>query len=202
MRTQKLVVAATLLLGAAACSDDSEHIFGTRVDGVTVDCMKKSDGISVCAAVNDACDAATVLWPPNHKLVRFTLADCAPAAGCDGGGDGSGSGSGSGSDVIIERTLTAMAAPADAHVTSVTADEDVDVGAGGDGHTLGTDMAIIDGVTFDLRSERQGGADGRVYRVNWVDGAGVTGSCDFVVPHNQGPTSGALDSGVVVTLNP
>ena len=22
------------------------------------------------------------LWPPNHKLVQFTLADCAPAAGC------------------------------------------------------------------------------------------------------------------------
>jgi hypothetical protein len=41
-------------------------------------------------------------------------------------------------------------------------------------------MAIIDPVTFDLRSERQGGGDGRVYRVSYVDGAGVTGGSGSV----------------------
>jgi hypothetical protein len=167
-----------------------------------VDCVGKGDDVSMCAAVNDPCDANTVLWPPNHKMVRFSLADCAPAAGCDGGGDGSGSGSGSGSDVIIERTISAAAAPADAHITSITADEAVEVNAGGDGNTAVNDIAIVDGVSFDLRSERQGGADGRVYTVNFVDPAGVTGSCQFVVPHNQGPTSGAVDSGTVVTVTP
>jgi hypothetical protein len=205
MRAHKLVVSAAVLFGAATCTDSVEHTIGMRLDGVKVDCVERSDDVSACAAVDDPCDAQVVLWPPNHKMERFTLADCAPAPSCDGGGDGggdgSGSGSGSGSGDIIFRTDSPLAAaPADARITSITADEDVDVGAGGDGHTTDTDMAIVDDVTFDLRSERQGGSDGRVYRVNFVDGAGVTGSCDFVVPHNQGPTSGALDSGTVVTL--
>jgi hypothetical protein len=101
---------------------------------------------------------------------------------------------------LLARTAPAIAA--DAHITSITSDERVEVGAGGDGHTTSYDVAIIDPVTFDLRSERQGGGDGRVYRVNYVDGAGVTGSCEFLVPHNQGPTSGATDSGTVVTITP
>jgi hypothetical protein len=202
MRVQKLVVTAAVLFGAAACTDPAVHTIGMRVDGVKVDCVQRGDGVSTCAALNDACDAATVLWPPNHKMVRFTLADCAPAPGCggDGGGGGSGSGSGSGSDDVIFRTSAFAAAPADATVTSITADEAIEVGKGGDGHTPDADVAIVDGVTFDLRSERQGGGDGRVYRVNFADGAGVAGSCDFVVPHNQGPTSGAVDSGTVVTV--
>jgi hypothetical protein len=105
---------------------------------------------------------------------------------------------------VIGRTLPTAPAPVppDAHITSVTVDEDVDVGRGGDGHTTSGDVAIIDATTFELRSERQGGSDGRVYRVNFVDSAGGTGSCEFDVPHDKGPTSGAADSGTVVTVTP
>jgi hypothetical protein len=193
MQMPKLVVAAAIFIGAAACSDVTEHTIGMRVDGVKVDCAQQSDGVSVCTPVDgDTCGAATVLWPPNHKMIRFTLADCAVDPGCGGGDEGGG---------VILRTAP-PAPPSVTHITSITADEAIDVGAGGDGHTTVNDIALIDAVTFELRSERQGGGDGRVYRVNSVDDMGVTGSCEFQVPHNQGPTSGALDSGTVVTVTP
>jgi len=88
------------------------------------------------------------------------------------------------------------------HITSITADEAVEVGAGGDGHTIKDDIQIVDAVSFALRSERQGNGDGRVYRVNFVDDAGAEGSCEFQVPHDQGPARGAVDSGTVVTVKP
>jgi hypothetical protein len=211
MRTKILMVAAAGFGVAVACTDMADHASGMRVDGVKVDCAARADGVSACAPVADSCDVTTVLWPPNHKMRRFTLDDCAPPPGCGGGGsgsdgsgsgsDGSGSGSGSGSDVIIERTLS-QAVAAGTHITAITVDEDIDVGKGGDGHTTVSDIAIIDDVTFELRSERQGGGDGRVYRVHFVDGADVEGACEFQVPHDQGPTAGAMDSGTVVTVAP
>ncbi|HSS02869.1 MAG TPA: hypothetical protein VLM79_37665 [Kofleriaceae bacterium] len=213
------MVAAAGFGVAVACTDMAVQTSGMRVDGVKVDCAARADGVNKCAPVADACDVTTVLWPPNHKMQRFTLDDCAPPAGCGGGGSGSdgggsgsgsgsgsdgggsGSGSGSGSDVIIERTLSPAVA-AGTHITAITVDEAIDVGKGGDGHTTVSDIAIIDDVTFDLRSERQGGGDGRVYRVHFVDDAGVEGACEFQVPHDQGPTAGAMDSGTVVTVAP
>src|SRR5215470_13548692 len=127
MRTKKLVVSAVLFVGATAgavsCTDSAEHTIGTRLDGVTVDCTARSSDVSVCAAVADACDAATVLWPPNHKMHSFSLADCQPAADCGGGdggggtgtppGGGSGSGSGSGGGDVIMRTTGGIAAAVD-----------------------------------------------------------------------------------------
>ena len=87
-------------------------------------------------------------------------------------------------------------------ITSITSDEEVEVGAGGDGHTTQLDIHITDAGTFELRSERQGGSDGRVYRANFADEAGATGACEFHVPHDQGPTRGAVDSGTIVTVTP
>ena len=57
-------------------------------------------------------------------------------------------------------------------------------------------------MTFELRSERQGGGDGRVYRVHYLDEDGNAGSCEFLVPHDRGPVSGAVDSGTKVTVEP
>ena len=206
MRLQNLVATA-VLVGSAACSGQNVTT-GMRFDGVKVECTQTGDGVNLCAPVGpaDPCDAANVLWPPNHKMIQFTLSACAPAPGCGGGGDGSDAGSGSddGDAGIIFRTVTAHAAgPSDtAKITSITVDEAVDVGKGGDGHTTKADVELVDDVTFALRSERQGGGDGRVYRVNFADDMGVTGSCEFQVPHDQGPAHGAVDSGTVVTLVP
>jgi hypothetical protein len=122
---------------------------------------------------------ATILWPPNHKMHTYTLADCAKVDVCPSG-----------------------QAIADGTVTKITVDEDIDVGAGGDGHTVVYDAAIIDSTHFELRSERQGGMDGRVYTVYYRDSAGNDGSCQFLVPHNRGPHEGAVDSGTKVEILP
>jgi hypothetical protein len=90
---------------------------------------------------------------------------------------------------------------ADGKVTRITVDEEVDVGRGGDGHTVHYDVSIIDDTHFELRSERQGGMDGRVYTVYYVDSNGTEGSCQFLVPHNRGPHEGAVDSGTKVTVS-
>lgn len=123
---------------------------------------------------------ATVLWPPNHKLHTYTLADCAGISLCPNGQPGA----------------------VDGTIDRITVDEAIDVGKGGDGHTTKYDARIIDPTHFELRSERQGGADGRVYTVYYTDTAGNSGSCQFLVPHNQGPFEGAVDSGTVVTILP
>jgi hypothetical protein len=120
---------------------------------------------------------ATMLWPPNHKIHTYTLDDCAQVDVCANG-----------------------PAIADGRVTKITVDEAIEVGKGGDGHTVHYDAKIVDATHFELRSERQGGADGRVYTVYYVDSANHEGSCQFIVPHNRGPHEGGVDSGTVVTI--
>jgi hypothetical protein len=123
---------------------------------------------------------ATVLWPPNHKLHTYSLDDCAGITMCPNGQSGA----------------------VDGTVTKITVDEAIDVGQGGDGHTTNYDARIVDATHFELRSERQGGGDGRVYTVYYTDASGNDGSCQFLVPHNKGPFEGAVDSGTVVTVLP
>ena len=213
---------------------------GVREDGLDVTCEEEAEDVLSCTPEDgdDECEtweeggAANVLWPPNHKLHRFTLDICAPIecddedddggdAGDDGGdvgddggdvgddggdvGDDGGDVGDDGGDVGDDGVdvQVALAAAVPEVITSITADEDVEVGAGGDGHTTDFDMAIVDDVTFELRSERQGGGDGRVYRVHYLDSDGEEGFCEFLVPHDhRKPFGGAVDSGTVVTIEP
>jgi hypothetical protein len=122
---------------------------------------------------------ATVLWPPNHKMHTYTLADCGKVDVCPNG-----------------------QSIADGTITKITVDEPIEVGAGGDGHTVHYDARIIDSTHFELRSERQGGKDGRVYTVYYVDANNQSGSCQFLVPHSKSPHQGAVDSGTVVEILP
>ena len=80
--------------------------------------------------------------------------------------------------------------------------EAIEVGKGGDGHTTNYDARIIDSTHFELRSERQGGMDGRIYRVHFVDANQVPGVCEFIVPHSKSPHQGAVWSGTVVEILP
>lgn len=200
MRNHILLALSTASL-LAACTD-GEVITGTRADGLEVTCEGQGEDLSKCTPHDgdNACEtwedggAANVLWPPNHELVRFTLAACAAVTDdCTPPDDDPGP---------INLTGTGRTSAAPASITSITADEAIDVGAGGDGHTTDLDAAIIDALTFDLRSERQGGGDGRVYRVHYLDEDGNAGSCEFLVPHDRGPVSGAVDSGTQVTVTP
>lgn len=177
-----LLLSAT---GLVACAGSEQQI-GKRSDGVTVVCAPDGDAeIFVCEPDDgdDSCESSAeggsslTLWPPNHKLHVIALADCATLPDdCD-------------------------ADLQSAVINRITCDEDIEVGKGGDGHTGDYDMRIVDGTTVEVRAERQGGGDGRVYRLWFTDAAGVAGSCEIQVPHDQGPFGGAIDSGEVVRIS-
>jgi len=118
------------------------------------------------------CDLAeaspSMLWPPDHSMARI---------GINGIGDPDG-------DFV---TLT---------ITSVTQDEPVN--GPGDGNTVPD--AVIENVgaagSVLIRSERAGGGNGRVYRVNFQATDGIANCNGYVlvsVPHSK--RSAAVDSG-------
>jgi hypothetical protein len=109
------------------------------------------------------------MWPPNHKLVRFTLGG---ATDPDGN-------------------------PVSIAITGVTQDEPVDAVGNGDGNTS-PDAFIVSANSVDLRAERAGTGDGRVYRIAYTGSDGQGGSCSGVatvgVPHDQGGQPIPIDS--------
>jgi hypothetical protein len=119
------------------------------------------------------------LWPPNHKYVTITLEDCAANAqdACHG-----------------ELPLNQYG-----HITRVTSDEVEDANGNGDGHTC-QDILLTPGASsVQVRSEREGTSNGRVYTLHYTvtDDAGnsTSGSCRVSVPHDQSGRT-AVDSGV------
>ena len=120
------------------------------------------------------------MWPPNHKYKTFQLTDFVTGAG-----DSCSTGLGL-SNVVIEK---------------VTSDEDDN--SGGDGNTVNDIVIAADCKSMQLRSERNGGGNGRVYTITFkvTDGSGNVGraSARVKVPHNNGAT--AIDSGVHNTVN-
>ena len=118
-----------------------------------------------------------VLWPPNHKYRTVEISDCVISVTdiCDAG---------VGIDDIV--------------ITSVSSDEPENIKGKGDGNTV-DDIVIVDSQTVELRAERQGAGNGRVYTINFevTDASGntATGSCTVWVPHDQGSGSTAIDDG-------
>jgi hypothetical protein len=94
-----------------------------------------------------------LLWPPNHQMVPVTISAEALDA-CDGS--------------------------LDFAIVAVASDEPVD--GAGDGDT-GPDWEVTGPLTLDLRAERAGGGDGRVYTVTvaCTDDAGNTTTQDVTV---------------------
>jgi cysteine-rich repeat protein len=124
------------------------------------------------------------IWPPNHKMRSFQLSDCAVIEDtCDGTLDINTSGA----------------------ITSIYSDEPEDEQGNGDGHTH-DDIVITGNSSFELRAERQGAGNGRVYGVNFTvtDRAGnqISSTCRFAVPHDQSgrpATDDGQGAGYVVT---
>ncbi|MFH1462961.1 MAG: hypothetical protein ABIO70_01105 [Pseudomonadota bacterium] len=113
--------------------------------------------------------AAPEMWPPNHNYWSFTLSDCAAVSwdNCDEAG---------------------LDVDADGVITAIWSDEVEDARGGGDGNT-NADIVITGDATFDLRAERQGSLDGRVYGIEFsvTDSAGnaTEATCYVSVPHDQ-----------------
>ena len=122
------------------------------------------------------------LWPPNHKYHTVSVGDFVTS--------------------VTDDCETGLSA-ADVVITSVTSDEPEDVGGGGDGNTLDDIVIAGDCRSVNLRSERQGGGNGRVYTIQVAvnDAGGNSGTAFFQVevPHNINAT--ATDDGPAYSVS-
>jgi hypothetical protein len=120
------------------------------------------------------------MWPPNHKYETFSVADfvAAVAESCN---------TSLGTDSVV--------------IAKVTSDELEN--SGGDGNTLNDIVIAANCKSVQLRSERDGNGDGRVYTITFkvTDGSGNVGTAtaQVVVPKSQG-SGPAIDSGVHYTV--
>lgn len=120
------------------------------------------------------------MWPPNHKYKTFAVTDFVT-----GVSDSCDTPLGIGS-VVIEK---------------VTSDETEN--GNGDGNTDNDIVIAANCKSVQLRSERQGGGNGRVYtitfRVKDASGNTTTATAKVKVPHNSGGT--VVDNGPNYTVN-
>jgi hypothetical protein len=122
---------------------------------------------------------APSMWPANHKYQSFTVTNFVTAVS-----DSCNTALGVG-NVVIEK---------------VTSDE-IENG-NGDGNTTNDIVIGSDCKSVQLRAEREGNGNGRVYTITFKvsDGTNVTRkTAKVVVPHNPGETP--VDSGVNYTVN-
>jgi hypothetical protein len=174
------VIAGTVVEAAGSGTCTGTHTYatgGTKTIKVTI---TDDDGApstaTVTISVNSPPNCSTVtpssslLWPPNHKFVPISLGGATDPDG----------------DIV---TLT---------ITGVTQDEPLN--STGDGNTIPD--AVLGPASNDVqvRAERSGNGDGRVYRIAFGGSDGKGGTCTGTVivgvPHNQGSTP--IDSGLVV----
>jgi hypothetical protein len=121
------------------------------------------------------------LWPPNHKYTTINVTDLVQSVSdsCDG-------------SVSISNVV----------ITKVTSDE-IENG-NGDGNTMNDIVIAANCKSVQLRSERDGGGNGRVYtvylRLRDATGNETIVTKKVVVPENQGGNGGAVDSGPHYTV--
>jgi hypothetical protein len=125
--------------------------------------------VNTAPSCEDAAASSPLLWPPNHKYVDGSILGITDIDGDE---------------------LTVA-------ITGITSDEPVDAPGMGDGNTS-PDAVIGTGNAFQVRAERQGAGDGRVYLVSFTadDGNGgtCTGTASIGVPHDQGGGATPIDS--------
>ena len=177
--------------GLLSCVEDTNNST-QRVDG-TCETWEVSSG-------------SQTISPPDHKLYRFSLSNCVTISQTeclpeDPGPDVPDPGPDvtpppptpdpidlppdPGADKPGHLYTASTPVPqVSLRITSITSNEVIEVGQGGDGHTTIFDAQIDDATHFELRAERQGASNDRIYFVNFVDQSGVTGTCKYVIPHD------------------
>ncbi len=169
---------------AVACAPPSGSTFPL---GTTVDTCSASDNrgnTSRCThsvTVVDTRPATVIaatpapLWPPDHKYHRIDLSDCIASIAdtCDGP-----------LDIASHARFTCCAS------------DEPDNGTG-DGDTA-DDCVIVNSHSVDVRAERAGNGNGRVYTIHYTvtdDSNNATNhTCSVTVPHSQ-DGSPAIDDG-------
>jgi len=124
------------------------------------------------------------MWPPDHTLRTFNVTDFVTSVFDNCGGVSVG-------NVVI---------------TQVTSDELDDATGGGDGNTINDIQIGSDCKSVQLRSERAGSGDGRVYtitlRLTDTHGNVTTATVTVVVPHDTGSgPEPVVNSGAHYTVN-
>ncbi len=154
-------------------------------DGVTNCSNSVTQEITVEDTEAPVITAATnpiTLWPPNHQYVTINVSQCVTAA----------------------TDNCAALSTSNVIITKVTSDEPEDAKGGGDGNTLNDMVIAANCQSVQLRSERQGSGNGRVYTIHLSvsDGNGNTGTATYQakVPKSQNGNP-AVDDGPVYTVN-
>ncbi len=168
-----------------ACDDaDLQGVAGPFEVGVhEIEIEDANGGEVVCTATLEVVDDHAPefevedieLWPPNHKMHEVSLHDCITEIDdCD--------------DDVDARVLW---------VSSDESDNDK-----GDGNTH-DDVVIVTEDTVAVRSERQGGSNGRVYMIGFEltddEGNISQGECRVSVPHDQSGSE-AVDDGAAFVV--
>ncbi len=116
------------------------------------------------------------MWPPNHKYQTFDV---------------------NAFFVSVSDNCTPLTVD-DVYIASVSSDEEENAQGGGDGNTTNDIVIAQDCKSVDLRKERRGNGNGRVYTINMMvmDASGNSASASSLVyvPKNNGGT--ATDDGI------
>jgi hypothetical protein len=130
-------------------------------------------------------DGRTItLWPPDHKYVTVKITDLVASASdnCD-------------SAIDLSRVV----------ISQVTSDEPENINSG-DGNTLNDMVIATDCKSVDLRAERDGSKNGRVYWIYFQvkDAAGnvQTVKAKVGVPQSEGPNGAAVDDTPILPAQP
>jgi hypothetical protein len=137
--------------------------------------------VDTTAPVINLNGAAPVLWSPNHNYVTFSVSDFVTS--------------------VTDSCNTSLGLSS-VVISKVTSDELED--GGGDGSTLNDIVIAGNCKSVQLRSERDGGADGRVYTIYFTvtDASGNVGTASAMVTVPVSQSSGpAIDSGPHYTVN-
>ena len=149
--------------------DDGNGNVSTQTQTVVVD--------DITAPVITATANPITLWPPNHKYHTVNVSECFTSISDN----------------------CASLSNSDVTIVKVTSDEEEDANGGGDGNTTNDMVIASDCKSVDLRKERQGNGNGRVYTIHMEldDGNGNTGTATYQVHVPKSKNGTAVDDGAV-----